>query len=228
MIKTESLFEEEWSELLKMYKKDWKDTLEIYRSDGKSALRSLPVHFYSEADIEVTLSYMLRNRLKKETYFNSEYVVRDQLRFSPRAYAGFRISERIEKMEIFLKNEEIGKKKFIPDIVIDNLSNAKEGAFSLFAELTYLPGSSTKYNKGVPKKIDNIMEKVEEEAKTLTAAINAKVLVSGYICIISDDLVSIDGAIKGIQKLQKNYWKVKFLYDGMKLAEKYKVLGLSY
>lgn len=152
MSKTENVFEEEWSKLLEMYKKDWKYTLRSYRKEGKSALKYLPKHFYSEADIEITLSYMLRNRLKKETYFNSEYVVRDQLRFSSNAYTGFKISDRIEKMETILKNEKIGKKKFIPDIVIDNLSNANEGAFLLFAELTYLPGSSTKYNKGVPKK----------------------------------------------------------------------------
>jgi hypothetical protein len=228
MSKTENVFEEEWSKLLEMYKKDWKYTLRSYRKEGKSALKYLPKHFYSEADIEITLSYMLRNRLKKETYFNSEYVVRDQLRFSSNAYTGFKISDRIEKMETILKNEKIGKKKFIPDIVIDNLSNANEGAFLLFAELTYLPGSSTKYNKGVPKKIDDLIEKVEEEAKTLNIAKKAEVLESGYVCIISDDLVSIDGAIKGIQKLEKEYPEVKFLYDGMKLTEKYKTLGLPY
>jgi hypothetical protein len=76
----------------------------------------------------------------------------------------------------------------------------------------------------VPKKINDLIEKAKEEAKTLTAAIRAGVLDSGYICIISDDLVSIDGAIKRMKDLEKKYDRVKFCYDGMRLEDKRKIL----
>lgn len=227
MKKPEIVFEEAWSEVLDEYKRDWKETLKDYvkEEDWKSAFRNFPEHFYSEADVEVTLSCKLRNKLKNETYYKSDYIVRNQLRFSPKAYTGFKeFTKRLRKMEGILEELKIGKNKFIPDIVIDHLSNAKGGAFLLFAELTYKPGFSTRYNKKVPKRINYLIEKVEEEAKTLTAAIKAEVLVSGYICIISDDLVSKKEAIEKIEKLEKQYKKVKFRYDGMRLEDKIKVL----
>ena len=227
MKKLEVIFEEAWSELLDQYKKDCKETLEnsVDPKDWKSAFRNFPEHFYSEADVEVALSCNLRNKLKNETYYRSNYIVRNQLRFSSKAYFGFEeFTKRIRKMEKILKDEKIGKNRFVPDIVIDHLSNAKEGAFLLFAELTYKPGFSTRHNKRVPNKINDLIEKAEEEAKTLTAAIRAGVLDSGYICIISDDLVSIDGAIKRMKDLEKKYDRVKFRYEGMGLEDKKKAL----
>ena len=130
-------------------------------------------------------------------------------------------------MEKILKDEKIGKNRFVPDIVIDHLSNAKEGAFLLFAELTYKPGFSTRHNKIVPNKIKDLIKKAKEEAKTLTAAIEAEVLDSGYICIISDDLVSIDGAKEKMKELVEQYDRVKFRYDGMRLEDKLKILKLT-
>ena len=227
MKKLEVIFEEAWSELLDQYKKDCKETLEnsVDPKDWKSAFRNFPEHFYSEADVEVALSCNLRNKLKNETYYRSNYIVRNQLRFSSKAYVGFEeFTKRIRKMEKILKDEKIGKNRFVPDIVIDHLSNAKEGAFLLFAELTYKPGFSTRHNKRVPNKINDLIEKAEEEAKTLTAATRAGVLDSGYICIISDDLVSIDGAIKRMKDLEKKYDRVKFRYEGMGLEDKKKAL----
>ncbi len=227
MKKLDVVFEEAWSELLDQYKKDCKETLEnsVDPKDWKSAFRNFPEHFYSEADVEVALSCNLRKKLNKETYYRSNYIVRNQLRFSSKAYVGFEeFTKRIRKMEKILKDKNIGKNRFVPDIAIDHLSNAKEGTFLLFAELTYKPGFSTKHNKRVPNKINDLIEKAEEEAKTLTAAIRAGVLDSGYICIISDDLVSIDGAIKKMKELEKQYKYVKFRYDGMRLEDKLKVL----
>jgi hypothetical protein len=233
MRKPEIVFEEAWSEVMEQYKRDWKETLESSIKEkeksekAENALKNFPEHFYSEADVEVALSCKLRNKLKHETYYKSDYIVRNQLRFSSNAYSGSKeFSKRLEKMEKILEELKIGKNKFIPDIVIDHLSNAKEGAFLLFAELTYKPDFSTRYNKKVPKRINYLIEKAKEEAKTLTAAIKAGVLVSGYICIISDDLVSNKKAIEKIEKLEKQYKKVKFLYGGMRLDYKLEILNL--
>ena len=230
MKKLDFVFEEAWSELLDQYKKDCKETLEnsVDSKDWKSAFRNFPEHFYSEADVEVALSCNLRNKLKNESYYRSNYIVRNQLRFSSKAYVGFEeFTKRIRKMEKILKDEKIGKNRFVPDIVIDHLSNAKEGAFLLFAELTYKPGFSTRHNKIVPNKIKDLIKKAKEEAKTLTAAIEAEVLDSGYICIISDDLVSIDGAKEKMKELVEQYDRVKFRYDGMRLEDKLKILKLT-
>ena len=230
MKKLEVIFEEAWSELLDQYKKDCKETLEnsVDPKDWKSAFRNFPEHFYSEADVEVALSCNLRKKLSKETYYRSNYIVRNQLRFSSKAYVGFEeFTNRIRKMEKILKVKKIGKNRFVPDIVIDHLSNAKEGAFLLFAELTYKPGFSTRHNKIVPNKIKDLIKKAKEEAKTLTAAIEAEVLDSGYICIISDDLVSIDGAKEKMKELVEQYDRVKFRYDGMRLEDKLKILKLT-
>ena len=222
MREADNIFEQKWSDVLKIYKEDWKYNL---KKHGVDALKYLPEHFYSEADVEAVLSCMLRNDLKKKTYYNSEYVVRNQLRFSPDDYGGFEISEKIKNMRKFIEKESIDKDTFIPDIVMDSLSGAKGGAFLLFAELTYQPGFNERYNEGIPGRIYNLMEKVEEEAKTLTAAIDSEVCVSGYICVISDDLVSVEGAVKLIEEVKSDYSEVNFLYDGMNLAEKLRILG---
>ena len=230
MRKPEIVFEEAWSEVMEQYKRDWKETLESsIKENEKSekASKNFPEHFYSEADVEVALSCKLRNKLKHDTYYKSDYIVRNQLRFSSDAYSGSKeFSKRLRKMEKILEELKIGKNKFIPDIVIDHLSYAKEEAFLLFAELTYKPGFSTRFNKKVPKRINYLIEKAEEEAKTLTAAIKAGVLVSGYICIISDDLVSKKEVRKKMEELEKQYRKVKFLYDGMRLDDKREILNL--
>ena len=222
MGKAEDFFEEKWKELLKMYKEDWKYNL---KEHGKVALKYLPEHFYSEGDVEAVFSCLLRNKLNKEKYYNSEYVVRNQLRFSPEDYEGFEISDKIKKMRKHLEKAKVGKKSFVPDIVIDSMSGADNGSFIIFAELTYKPGFNERYNEGIPSRIYNLKEKVEEEAETLTAAIDSEVCMSGYVCVISDDLVSVKGAVKLIEEVEKDYSDVNFLYDGMDLAEKLRILS---
>ena len=101
MGKAEDFFEEKWQELLKMYKEDWKYNL---KNHGKVALKYVPEHFYSEGDVEAIFSCLLRNKLIKEKYYNSEYVVRNQLRFSPGDYEGFNISEKFAKCEQVHRN----------------------------------------------------------------------------------------------------------------------------
>ena len=165
--------------------------------------------------------------MSKETHYNSEYVVRNQLRFAPGNYDGFKISDKITKMRKYLEKAKVGRKSFVPDIVIDSLCEANGGSFLLFAELTYQPGFNERYNEGIPQRIYDLIEKAKEEAKTLAAAIDADVCKSGYICVISDDLVSIDGAEKLMKKLEENNPKVKFLSDGMTLEEKYRILDKS-
>lgn len=229
MGKAEDFFEEKWAELVKMYKEDWKDNLKkSKKGDSKnSPFKNLPEHFYSEADVEAILSCMLRSMLKNETYYNSEYVVRNQLRFAPKDYEGFEISDKISNMRKHLGKAKVGKDYFIPDIVIDSKSNANQGAFLIFAELTYQPGFNERYNEGIPRRIYNLIEKAKEEAKTLTAAIDTGVCKSGYVCVISDDLVSIKGAMNLMKKLEDSYPEINFLCDGMTLEEKYRILGKS-
>ena len=231
MGKAEDIFEEKWAELLEMYREDWKynlkDREKKEKKDQKTALKYLPEHFYSEGDVEAIFSCMLRDKLSRETHYNSEYVVRNQLRFAPGNYEGFEISDKIAKMRKYLGKAKVGKKSFVPDIVIDSLSGANDGSFLIFAELTYQPGSKKRYNEGIPRRIYDLIEKAKEEAKTLTAAIDAGVCISGYVCIISDDLVSIDGAMDLMENLEKSYPEVNFLSGGMTLKEKYRILGKS-
>jgi hypothetical protein len=59
---------------------------------GKVALKYVLEHFYSQGDVEAIFSCLLRNKLIKEKYYNSEYVVRNQVRFSTEDYEGFKIS----------------------------------------------------------------------------------------------------------------------------------------
>ena len=224
MGKAEDFFEESWIELLKTYKEDWKDNLERH---GKIGLKYFPEQFYSEGDVEAIFSCILRVKLSKETYYKSEYIVRNQLRFAPENYGGFQISDKISKMRKYLGKAKVGKKSFVPDIVIDSLSNANDGSFLIFSELTYQPGLIEEYKAGIPKRIKTLMDKIEEEAITLTTAINAGVCISGYVCVISDDLVSIDGAMDLLEKLKKSYSNVYFLSDGMTLEEKYMILEKS-
>lgn len=224
MGKAEDFFEEKWKELLKMYKEDWKYNL---KEHGEVALKYLPEHFYSEGDVEAVFSCLLRNKLNKEKYYNSEYIVRNQLRFPPGDYDGFEISEKIAKMRKYLEKAKVGKKSFVPDIVIDSMSGANNGSFLIFAELTYKPGFNERYNEGIPQRIHDLIEKAEEEAKTLTAAIDTHVCRSGYVCVISDDLVSIDGAMDLMEDLENNYPDINFLSDGMRLEEKYRILEKS-
>ncbi len=224
MGKAEDCFEEKWQELLKMYKEDWKYNL---KKHGEVALKYVPEHFYSEGDVEAIFSCLLRNKLIKEKYYNSEYVVRNQLRFSPGDYEGFNISEKIAKMRKYLGKAKVGKKSFVPDIVIDSLSGASKESFLIFAELSYQPGFNERFNEGIPQRIYDLIEKAKEEAKTLTAAIDADVCKSAYVCVISDDLVSIDGAMDLLEKLKKSYSNVYFLSDGMTLEEKYMILEKS-
>ena len=222
MGKAEDFFEGSWIELLKTYKEDWKDNLERHEKIG---LEYFPEHFYCEGDVEAIFSCILRAKLSKETYYKSEYVVRNQLRFAPGNYGGFQISDKISKMRKYLETAKVGKKSFVPDIVIDSLSNANDGSFLIFSELTYQPSLNKRYNDGIPKRIYDLMDKIEEEAITLTVAINAGVCISGYVCVISDDLVSIEGAMDLMDKLRKNYPKVNFLSDGMTLKEKDRILN---
>ena len=224
MGKAEDCFEEKWQELLKMYKEDWKYNL---KKHGEVALKYVPEHFYSEGDVEAIFSCLLRNKLIKEKYYNSAYVVRNQLRFSPGDYEGFKISEKIVKMRKYLGKAKVGKKSFVPDIVIDSLSGASKDSFLIFAELTYQPGFNERYNEGIPQRIHDLILKAEEEAKTLTSAFDAGVCKSGYVCVISDDLVSIDGAMDLMDKLDDIYSDINFLSDGMTLEEKYRILDKS-
>ena len=224
MGKAEDCFEEKWQELLKMYKEDWKYNL---KKHGEVALKYVPEHFYSEGDVEAIFSCLLRNKLIQEKYYNSEYVVRNQLRFSPGDYEGFKISEKIAKMRKYLGKAKVGKKSFVPDIVIDSLSGASKESFLIFAELSYQPGFNERFNEGIPQRIYDLIEKAKEEAKTLTAAIDADVCKSAYVCVISDDLVSIDGAMDLMDKLDDIYSDINFLSDGMKLEEKYMILEKS-
>ena len=224
MGKAEDFFEEKWQELLKMYKEDWKFNL---KKHGKVALKYVPEHFYSEGDVEAIFSCLLRNKLNKEKYYNSEYVVRNQLRFSPGEYEGFKISEKIGKMRKNLKKAKVGKKSFVPDIVIDSLSGASKESFLIFAELTYQPGFNERYNEGIPQRIYDLIRKAEEEAKTLTSAFNEDVCKTAYVCVISDDLISIDGAMDLMEKLEDRYPDINFLTEGMRLEEKYRILDKS-
>ena len=224
MGKAEDFFEEKWRELVKKYKEDWKYNL---KKHGKDALSYLPEHFYCEGDVEAIFSCMLRDKLRSEKYYNSEYVVRNQLRFAPGSYDNHKISERIKKMRKYLSKAKVGKKSFVPDIVIDSLSGANEESFLIFAELTYRPGYNERYNEGIPKRIYNLIEKAKEEAKTLKTAIDAGVCKSGYVCVISDDLVSKPDAMKLMEKLEDSYPEINFLSDGMKLDEKKGILGIS-
>lgn len=226
MKKADVFFEEAWDELLVMYKEDWEKNLVKYRKHGKKALTYLPEHFYSEGDVEAVLSCMLRNKLRNETHYNSEYIVRNQLRIGKDDYEGFSLSDKIIKMRRFIKKAKLGKETFVPDIVIDRFSEADEGSFLLFAELTYEPGFNQRYNKGIPGRIKELKRKLNEEAETLTAAIDAEVLKSGYVCAISDDLVSIEGAFEIIEELEDKYEDVGvyFLYDGMTLVDKLEII----
>jgi hypothetical protein len=224
MGKADEIFLEQWEELVRMYKADWKDNLKTH---GEVGLKYLPEHYYSEGDVEGIFSCMLRDKLRNETRYNSEYVVRNQLRFSPGTYEGFEISEKIAKMRKYLGKEKVGKKSFVPDVVIDSQSEANGGSFLIFAELTYQPGYNERYNEGIPKRVYNLIEKATEEAKTLTAAVKAGVCTSGYVCVISDDLVSIDGAMELMEKLEDRYPEIDFLSDGMTLDEKKGILGIS-
>jgi hypothetical protein len=224
MGKADDIFSEQWEEMVRMYKEDWKDNLKMH---GEDALKYLPEHFYSEGDVEAIFSCRLRNRLQNETHYNSEFVVRNQLRFSPGTYEGFDISPKIVKMERLIERMKLGKESFVPDIVIDTIEREDKDHFLIFAELTYESGSTERYNDGIPRRIYDLIEKAKEEAKTLTAAIDSGVCKSGYVCIISDDLVSIEGAMKLMNNLEKNYPKVNFLYGGMTLEEKNRILGKS-
>ena len=224
MGKADDIFSEQWEEMVRMYKEDWKDNLKMH---GEDALKYLPEHFYSEGDVEAIFSCMLRNRLRNETHYNSEFVVRNQLRFSPGTYEGFEISPKIVKMERLIERMNLGKESFVPDIVIDTIEWNDKDHFFLFAELTYQPGYTERYNEGIPQRVYDLIEKAKEEAKTLTAAIEVGVCKSGYVCVISDDLVSIEGAMKLMNNLEKSYPEVNFLYGGMTLEEKNRILGKS-
>ena len=224
MGKADDIFLEQWEELVRMYKEDWKDNL---KKHGRVGLKYLPEHFYSEGDVEAIFSCMLRNRLRNETHYNSEFVVRNQLRFSPGTYEGFEISPKIVKMERLIERMNLGKESFVPDIVIDTIEWNDKDHFFLFAELTYQPGYTERYNEGIPQRVYDLIEKVKEETKTLTAAVKSGVCTSGYVCVISDDLVSIDGARELMDKLENSYPEVNFLYGGMTLEEKNRILGKS-
>lgn len=224
MGKADDIFLEQWEELVRMYKVDWKDNLKMH---GEDALKYLPEHFYSEGDVEAIFSCMLRDRLQTVTHYNSEYVIRNQLRFGPDSYEGFTIRDKITKMKKLIERMKLEKESFVPDIVIDTIEREDKDQFLLFAELTYQPGYTERYNEGIPRRIYDLIEKAKEEAKTLTAAIDAGVCKSGYVCVISDDLVSIDGAMKLMNNLEKSYTKVNFLSGGMTLEEKNRILGKS-
>ena len=135
-------------------------------------------HFNSQGDVEAIFSCLLRNKLIKEKYYNSECVVRNQLRFSPGDYDGFKISEKIAKMRKYLGKAKVGKKSFVPDIVIDSLSGAGKESFLIYAELTYQPGFNERYFGGIPQRINDLILKAEEEAKTPTSAFDAGVCKS--------------------------------------------------
>ena len=126
-----------------------------------------------------------------------------------------------------LEKAKVSKKSIDTDIIIDSLNGTSKESFLIFAELTYQPGSNERYNEGIPKRIYDLIEKATEEAKTLTTAIDAGVCISGYVCIISDDLVSIDGAMDLMDKLDDIYSDINFLSDGMTLEEKYRILDKS-
>ncbi len=226
MGKADDIFLEQWEELVRMYKADWKDNLKKYGKEH-DVLSYLPEHFYCEGDVEAIFSCMLRDKLRNETHYNSEYVVRNQLRFAPGNYDGHQLSKKIEKMRESLIETKVDKKSFVPDIVIHSLSGANEGSFLIFAELTYQPSNNKSYKKGIPQRINALIEKAEEEAKTLRTAIDAGVCKTGYVCIISDDLVSIKGAMGKMNKLKEEYPEINFLSDGMTLEEKNRILGKS-
>jgi len=222
MEKADDIFLKQWEELVRMYKEDWKDNLKTH---GKDALKYLPEHFYSEGDVEAIFSCMLRDKLLNETHNNSEYVIRNQLRFGPDSYKGFTIHDKIIKMKKLIERIKLEKESFVPDIVVDTIEREGKDHFLLFAELTYQPGYTERYNEGIPQRIYDLIEKTKEEAKTMTAAIDAGVCKSGYVGVISDDLVSIDGAMKLMEELKNSYPKVKFLSDGMTLEEKNEILS---
>ena len=224
MGKADDIFLEQWKELVKMYKEDWKCNL---KEIGEDALKYLPEHFYSEGDVEAIFSCMLRNKLRNETRYNSEYVIRNQLRFGPDSYEGFTIHDKIIKMKKLIERTELEKESFVPDIVIDTIEREDKDHFLLFAELTYQPSSNERYNGGIPQRVNNLIEKATEEAKTLTAAVKAGVCTSGYVCVISDDLVSKDDNMKLMDKLKDRYSEVNFLSDGLKLDEKKRILCIS-
>ena len=224
MGKADDIFLEQWEELVKMYKEGWKYNL---KKHGTEALSYLPEHFYCEGDVEAIFSCMLRDKLRSENYYNSEYVVRNQLRFAPGNYDNHKISERIKKMRKYLSKAKVGKKSFVPDIVIDSLSGANEESFLIFAELTYQPGYNKRYNEGIPKRIYNLIEKAKEEVKTLKTAIDSGICKTGYVCVISDDLVSKNDNMKLMDTIKDRYSEINFLSDGMTLDEKNRILGIS-
>lgn len=225
MGKIDNIFQKAWLELIKMYREDWKLNIEEYgKNDSRNALRYLPKRFYSEADVEVVLSCILRNKLSKEKYYKSKYIVRNQVRFGTLNYSGVKTAEDIKIMRKNMGKNKVTKKNFIPDIVIDTDTKDDDGPFLLFAELTYWPSYQKRYNSGIPKRINILIEKAKEEAKTLTSAIDAGVLKSGYICIISDELLSIEGALELMENLKVKYDKINFVLDGMSLSEKEKIL----
>ena len=224
MGKADEIFLEQWEELVRMYKGDWKRNL---KELGEKALKYLPEHFYSEGDVEAIFSCMLRDKLRNETRYNSEYVVRNQLRFSPGTYEGFEISAKIVKMEKLIERMKLGKESFVPDIVIDTIEWDDKDHFLLFAELTYQSGSTERHNESIPQRVYDLIEKANEEGKTLTAAVKSGVCTSGYVCVISDDLVSIKEAMELMEELKDRYPEIDFLSDGMTLEEKKGILGKS-
>ena len=221
----ENYFEEGWEEVVKIYKEDWKNNLKKYgKKYGKKAINYLLDHFYSEADVESFLSCFMRDKLREETHYNSEYVVRNQVRFGTMDYDKNIELKKLKNLKIFMKKEKVKKNNFIPDIVIDSLSNPNNGTFLLFAELTYQPSYKKYYKTGDSNPLIMLREKADEEARTLTAAIDAKIIESGYICIISDELVSKYKDLKMIRDLKKKYHEINFLVNGMTLKEKLNII----
>ena len=127
-----------------------------------------------------------------------------------------------------LEKAKVSKKSIDTDIVIDSLNGTSKESFLIFAELTYQSEFNERYDRGIPKRIHYLIRKAEEGAKTLTSAFDEDVCKSAHVCVISDDLVSIDGAMDLMEKLEDRYPEINFLSDGLIQEEKYRIFGSKY
>lgn len=148
MGKEEDIFEEAWQEVVKQYKKDWSDNLKDFKVEG---FKRFPANFYSEADLESQLMYVLRGAFEKKTYHGQRLYVKNQLTFSPDAFEFTpTLSKRIKKLQNLVK-DQTEKSRFKPDVVVESDTNSNDGAFLIFAELKFWPESILNYRDAVPK-----------------------------------------------------------------------------
>ncbi len=216
MGKLEDIFDAAWYKIVDMYKKDWIQNLKDF---GENGVKMYPVNFYSEADLESHLTCELRKKYNRDDYYGKKIYVKNQLTFSPGAYATADLSNRIKILQKLMLSQ-VEKARFVPDVVVETDGNSNGGAFNIFAELKYGPDFVLKYQESVPAYFTDFLEGLELQCQTMEMAVKQGVCTSGYICIISDGYVSHSGRRKVFDALMKKHKSITFLIDGMSAEEK--------